>query len=132
ELPKLVMKLQLIEDAIADLPSDAESKRQSMQNSLRNGQFSSLRDLPEELLKPARGQLTPIQGQLLKIEERLNQVRRNSIAQVNSWLPLLKPLLASQKQAEPAALTLEDVSNLGVRELQQVCESTQAKWQSQG
>ncbi|MCV5951259.1 hypothetical protein OFN94_41275, partial [Escherichia coli] len=53
ELPKLVMKLQLIEDAIADLPSDAESKRQSMQNSLRNGQFSSLRDLPEELLKPA-------------------------------------------------------------------------------
>jgi hypothetical protein len=106
EIPKLVMKLQLIEDAIADLPNDAESKRQSMQNSLRNGQFSSLRDLPEELLKPARGQLTPIQGQLLKIEERLNQVRRNSIEQVNSWLPLLKPLLASQKQAEPAALTL--------------------------
>ncbi|MBT0719847.1 hypothetical protein HGT70_00915 [Rosenbergiella collisarenosi] len=132
ELPKLVMKLQLIEDAIADLPNDAESKRQSLQNSLRNGQFSSLRDLPEELLKPARGQLAPIQGQLLKIEERLNQVRRNSIEQVNSWLPLLKPLLASQKQAEPAALTLRDVSNLGVSELQLVCESTQTKWQSQG
>lgn len=132
ELPRLIIKLQLIEDAIADLPSDAESKRQSMQNSLRNGQFSSLRDLPEELLKPARGQLTPIQGQLLKIEERLNQVRRSAIAQVNSWLPLLKPLLASQKQAEPAALTLGDVSNLGVSELQLVCESTQAKWQSQG
>ncbi|MDY0921216.1 hypothetical protein [Leclercia sp. CFBP8987] len=132
ELPKLLMKLQLIEDAIADLPSDAESKRQGMQNSLRNGQFSSLRDLPEELLKPARGQITPIQGQLLKIEERLNQVRRSSIEQVNSWLPLLKPLLASQKQAEPAALTLGDVSNLGVSELQLVCDSTQAKWQSQG
>ncbi|WP_311755586.1 hypothetical protein [Proteus terrae] len=132
ELPKLIMKLQLIEDAIADIPSDAESKRQSMQNSLRNGQFSSLRDLPEELLKPARGQITPIQGQLLKIEERLNQVRRSSIEQVNGWLPLLKPLLASQKQAEPAALTLGDVSNLGVSELQLVCESTQAKWQSQG
>ncbi|MCP6341488.1 hypothetical protein NL462_27415, partial [Klebsiella pneumoniae] len=55
-----------------------------------------------------------------------------SIEQVNSWLPLLKPLLASQKQAEPAALTLGDVSNLGVSELQLVCESTQAKWQSQG
>ena len=39
ELPKLVMKLQLIDDAIADLPNDAESKRQSMQASLRNGQF---------------------------------------------------------------------------------------------
>ncbi|MDH8131751.1 hypothetical protein QIG86_25700, partial [Klebsiella pneumoniae] len=78
----------------ADLPNDDENKRQSIQNSLRNGQFSSLRDLPEELLKPARGQLTPIQGQLLKIEEPLNQFRRSSIEQVNSWLPLLKPLLA--------------------------------------
>lgn len=132
ELPKLIMKLQLIEDAIADLPSDAESKRQSMQNSLRNGQFSSLRDLPEELLKPARGQITPIQGQLLKIEERLNQVRRSAIEQINSWLPLLKPLLASQKQAEPAALTLGDVSNLSVSELQLVCDSTLANWQNQG
>ncbi len=106
ELPKLVMKLQLIKDAIADLPNDAESKRQSMQNSLRNGQFSSLRDLPEELLKPARGQLTPIQGQLLKIEERLNQFRRSSIEQVKQLAAVIKTAIGFSKQAEPAALTL--------------------------
>ena len=91
EPPKLVMKLQLIEDAIADLPSDAESKRQSMQNSLRNGQFSSPWMDRRAFKTGTRSTSTPIQGRYFKIEERPNQVRRNSIAQVNSWLPLLKP-----------------------------------------
>lgn len=132
ELPKLVMKLQLIDDALADLPSDAESKRQAMQTSLRNGQFSSLRDVPEELLKPARGQIAPIQGQLLKIEERLNQVKRTAIEQVNTWLPILKPLLASQRQAESSPLTMNDVIRLSISELHLVCDKTLANWQSQG
>ena len=132
ELPKLVMKLQLIGDAIADLPSDAESKRQSMQTSLRNGQFSGLRDLPEELLKSARGQIAPIQGQILKIEERLNQVKRSAIEQVNSWLPVLKPLLASQQKAIPTDLALTDVAKLGVSELVMVCDKTLSDWQMQG
>lgn len=132
ELPKLVMKLQLIEDAIADLPVDAESKRQSMQASLRNGQFAGLRDLPEELMKSARGQIAPIQGQLLKIEERLNNVKRSAIEQVNSWLPVLKPLLASQQQPLPDELTLNDVAKLGVSELVMVCDKTLSDWQNQG
>ncbi|EPF7974995.1 hypothetical protein ACSVUT_000717 [Vibrio harveyi] len=132
ELPKLVMKLQLIEDAIADLPVDAESKRQSMQASLRNGQFAGLRDLPEELMKSARGQIAPIQGQLLKIEERLNNVKRSAIEQVNSWLPVLKPLLASQQQPLPSELTLNDVAKLGVSELVMVCDKTLSDWQNQG
>ena len=131
ELPKLVMKLQLIDHAIADLPNDAESKRQSMQASLRNGQFSGLRDVPEELLKSARGQVAPIQGQLLQIEERLNQVKRSAIQQVNNWLPVLKPLLASQQQPLPAELTITDVAKLGVSELVMVCDKTLSDWQSQ-
>lgn len=132
ELPKLATNLRLIEEAIADLPNDAEAKRQRIQTSLRNGQFSSLQDVPEELLKPARGQIAPIQGQLLKIEEHLNQVKRSAIEQVNSLLPLLKPLLASQKQAEPVALTLGDVSQLGVSELRLVCDKTRANWHNLG
>lgn len=132
ELPKLVMKLQLIDDAIADLPNDAESKRQSMQASLRNGQFSGLRDVPEELLKSARGQVAPIQGQLLQIEERFNQVKSRAIQQVNNWLPVLKPLLASQQQSIPAELTIIDVAKLGVSELVMVCDKTLSDWQSQG
>lgn len=132
ELPKLVMKLQLIDDAIADLPNDAESKRQSMQASLRNGQFAGLRNLPEELLRSARGQVAPIQGQLLQIEERLNQVKRSAIQQVNNWLPVLKPLLASQQQPLPAELTITDVAKLGVSELVMVCDKTLSDWQSQG
>lgn len=132
ELPKLVMKLQLIEDAIADLPVDAESKRQSMQASLRNGQFTGLRDLPEELMKSARGQIAPIQGRLNNIENNLAAVKRDTIAQVNSWLPLLKPLLVSQQQPLPAELTLADVDKLGVSELVMVCDKTLSDWQNQG
>lgn len=132
ELTKLVMKLQLIDDAIADLPKDAENKRQSMQASLRNGQFSGLRDVPEDLLKSARGQVAPIQGQLLQIEERFNQVKRSAIQQVNNWLPVLKPLLASQQQPVPAELTITDVAKLGVSELVMVCDKTLSDWQSQG
>ncbi|WP_417361755.1 MULTISPECIES: hypothetical protein [Gammaproteobacteria] len=132
ELPKLVMKLQLIDDAIADLPNDAESKRQSMQASLRNGQFAGLRDLPEELLKSARGQIAPIQGQLNTIENNLAKVKRNAIERVNSWLPVLKPLLVSQQQPLPAELTLADVDKLGVSELAMVCDKTLSDWQSQG
>lgn len=132
ELPKLVMKLQLIDDAIADLPNDAESKRQSMQASLRNGQFAGLRDLPEELLKSARGQIAPIQGQLNTIENNIAKVKRNAIERVNSWLPVLKPLLVSQQQPVPAELTLADVDKLGVSELVMVCDKTLSDWQSQG
>ena len=132
ELPKLVMKLQLIEDAIADLPVDAESKRQSMQASLRNGQFAGLRDLPEELMKSARGQIAPIQGRLNNIENNLAAVKRDAIVQVNSWLPLLKPLLVSQQQPLPAELTLADVDKLGVSELVMVCDKTLSDWQNQG
>ena len=124
--------MRLIDDAITDLPSEAETKRQSLQISLRNGQFSSLRDLPEELLKSARGQIAPIQGQLLKIEERLNQVKRNAIGKVNSWLPELKPLFTSQKQSEPVALTFNDVATLSVSELQLICDKTLSNWQNQG
>ncbi|EID0691363.1 hypothetical protein ACKOZO_002130 [Vibrio vulnificus] len=132
ELPKLAMKLQLIEDAIADLPVDAESKRQSMQASLRNGQFAGLRDLPEELMKSARGQIAPIQGRLNNIENNLAAVKRDAIVQVNSWLPLLKPLLVSQQQPLPAELTLADVDKLGVSELVMVCDKTLSDWQNQG
>ncbi|HIF9430028.1 TPA: hypothetical protein ACX6R9_001960 [Photobacterium damselae] len=132
ELPKLVMKLQLIEDAIADLPDDAENKRQSMQASLRNGQFAGLRDLPEELMKSARGQIAPIQGRLNNIENNLAAVKRNAIVQVNSWLPLLKPLLVSQQQPLPDELTLADVDKLGVSEFVMVCDKTLSDWQSQG
>ncbi|MFV5264565.1 hypothetical protein ACMUMS_13530 [Acinetobacter courvalinii] len=132
ELPRLIKNLRLIDDAITDLPSEAETKRQSLQISLRNGQFSSLRDLPEELLKSARGQIAPIQGQLLKIEERLNQVKRKAIGQVNSWLPELKPLFTSQKQSEPMALTFNDVATLSVSELQLICDKTLSNWQNQG
>jgi hypothetical protein len=103
-----------------------------MQTTLRNGQFSGLRDLPEELLKSARGQIAPIQGQLLKIEERLNHVKRAAIEQVNSWLPVLKPLLASQQQPLPAELTLNDVAKLGISELVMVCDKTLADWEKQG
>lgn len=132
ELPKLVMKLQLIEDAIADLPVDAESKRQSMQASLRNGQFVGLRDLPEEMMKSARGQIAPIQGRLNNIENNLAAIKRNAIVKVNSWLPLLKPLLVSQQQPLPAELTLADVDKLGVSELVMVCDKTLSDWQNQG
>ncbi|GAA0655840.1 hypothetical protein [Rheinheimera tangshanensis] len=132
ELPKLVMKLQLIEDAIADLPNEAESKRQSIQNSLRNGQFSGLRDLPEELMKSARGQVAPIQGQLNNIESNLSKVKRKAIEQVNSLLPLLQPLLESQQQHIPEALTQDDVTRLGVSELNMLCDKTLADWQKQG
>ncbi len=132
ELPKLVMKLQLIEDAIAELPDDAESKRQSMQASLRNGQFVGLRDLPEELMKSARGQIAPIQGRLNNIENNLAAVKRNAIVKVNSWLPLLKPLLVSLQQPLPAELTLADVDKLGVSELVMVCDKTLSDWQNQG
>lgn len=129
ELPKLVNKLQLIADAIEDLPNEAEAKRQSLQATFRNGQFSSLRDLPEELLKTARGQIAPVQGQLLKIEERLNQVKREAIEQVNFWAPVLKPLLSQEQQAKLALLTLSDVQALGLSELHMVCEKTLHDWQ---
>lgn len=132
ELPKLVMKLQLIEDAIADLPNEAESKRQSMQTSLRNGQFIGLRDLPEELMKSARGQVAPIQGQLNNIESNLLKVKRKAIEEVNSWLHLLQPLLESQQQQIPEALTQDDVTRLGVSELNMLCDKTLADWQKKG
>jgi hypothetical protein len=132
ELPKLINKLQLIEDAVEDLPTEAESKRQFLQASLRNGQFATLRDLPEELLKSARGQIAPIQGQLLKIEDRLNQVKRYALEQVNIWLPILKPLFVSQQQAEPKEVLFSDVSTLSVSEFQFVCEKKLSDWQTQG
>ncbi|MEC8012395.1 MAG: hypothetical protein VX185_16695 [Pseudomonadota bacterium] len=132
ELPGLVGKLQLIEDAIADMPDEAEAKRQSMQTSLRNGQFAGLRDVPEVLMQVARGQMAPIQGQLLKIDERLNQFKRNGIEQVNQWLPILKPLLVSQQQSMPAELRFADVMTLGVSELSMMCDRTLHQWKSLG
>ncbi|HAE8194411.1 TPA: hypothetical protein ACPWZ0_001291 [Salmonella enterica subsp. enterica serovar Vietnam] len=132
ELPKVVNKLQLIEDAVEDLPTDAENKRQSIQISLRNGQFSALRDLPEELLKSARGQIAPIQGQLLKMEERLNEVKRDAINQVNAWLPVLKPLFLSQQQDEPVALRFIDVETLRVSDVRLLCEKTIQNWCGKG
>lgn len=130
ELPKLINKLQLIEDAIEDLPSDAEQKRQLIQASLRNGQFTALRDLPDELLKPARGQIAPIHGDLIKISQHLNQMKDNSIKEVNAWLPMLKPLFISQQHSSPHAtvLNLSDMKELMVSEVLLICDRTVHDW----
>lgn len=132
ELPKLINRLQLIEDAIQDLPNEAEAKRQSLSTDLRNGQFSALQDLPEELLKNARGQIAPVHGQLLKIGEHINDFKCDAIHEVNAWLPILKPLFNSQQQLEPAALHFSDVEALTLSEVQMTRDTTLHNWQSKG
>ncbi len=77
------MKLQLIEDAIADLPSDAETSVKVCKTVCAMGSFHRYGITRRAFKTGTRSTYTDSRP-ATKIEERLNQVRRNSIAQVNS------------------------------------------------
>ena len=86
--------------------------------------------MPDELLKPARGQIAPIHGDLIQISQHLNQMKDNSIKEVNTWLPMLKPLFISQQHSSPHAtvLNLSDMKELMVSEVLLICDRTLHDW----
>lgn len=127
-LPVITQKLQLIEDALEDVATDAETKRQNLRTGMQNGQFDSLRDVPEQLLNPIRGQVLPIQGQLLTIKNHLDAVKNSVVSHVNEFLPMLRPLLRSQGQDSPVELKFSDVETLSLSELQLLSEKTIEQW----
>ncbi len=127
-LPVITQKLQLIEDALEDVATDAEAKRQNLRAGMQNGQFDSLRDVPEQLLNPIRGQVLPLQGQLLTIKNNLEAVKSRAVSRVNELLPMLRPLLRSQDQDSPVELKFSDVETLSLNELQLLSEKTIEQW----
>jgi hypothetical protein len=123
KLQELKTKLNIIEDAMQDIPNDAESKRQNLQTALRNGQFSVLQSIPEDLLRPARGQLTPIQAELDKIENHLTQEKRERTEELANYLSKFSPLFKSQHEQMSVRSELAN-NELTINEFQLLCDTT--------
>ena len=130
-LPKLQQKLLLITDALEEISENAEVKRTVLRKSMQNGKFAGVREIPDQLLQPARGQLSPLKGQLFKIKDRLNAFKNKQLTEVNGWLPVIRPLLQAKEQVVPIELMLRSTEDLSLSEVQMLCDQTTQQWQQQ-
>ncbi len=131
ELAALAQKLVLIGDAFEDLADLAKSEREKFRELARRGQFNAIRDIPDRLLNPIHAQLHSVGGAISKIENTILSHRETLVSQTNEhYLPVLTPLFGACNEVAPAAISLSDVSDLSLHDLQVTIDVQQSQWES--
>ena len=121
-------KLVLILDAFKDLGKDAEEKRQPLRDSMRIGRFSGIRDIPDQLFNPIRGQLHPIGGVLTVIQNEVRKYKQEKLAEVNDLLPSLRPLLQASGTSPLKSLDVDDFRDKSLSGVNITCDVTRQQW----
>ncbi|QTA78692.1 Uncharacterized protein dnl_09220 [Desulfonema limicola] len=112
ELVKLHQKLLLIKDAFEELTEQAQNERERFSQQARKGNFKTIRDIPERLLKPVRDQISVTGGELNKIENRIDTYRKNRLVNANGDLLLLfNPLFSACGKSPVLQMSMDEIKN---------------------
>jgi hypothetical protein len=134
--PQLVAELQQkllkISDAFEDIESNAKIERERFREHARKGQFSAIFDIPDRLFKPIQTQLSPIGGELLKIENSIHTYREGKLVKVNEQcIEPLVPLFRACNQPQPESIRLDQIKQLSLHETQIYLDAHIQKWEKQ-
>lgn len=125
----LQQKLLQIKDAFEDIGDNANIERERFREPARKGQFSAILDAPERLIKPIQVQLSPIGGEILKIENAIQAYRETKLIEINELrLAPLVPLFCSCKQPLPESVQIDQIKDLCLHETQIYLDAYIQKW----
>lgn len=128
----LQQKLLSIKDAFEDIGDSANIERERFREPARKGQFSAISDVPDRLIKPIQAQLSPIGGDLLKIENAIQAYRETRWVEVNeNYVAPLVPLFEACKQPLPASISPDQIKGLSLHEMQIELDAYTRKWDKQ-
>ncbi len=131
-LVNLKQKVLSVGDAFEDFPKDAAQERQRFTELARKGQFSAIRDIPVRLFKPLQQQFNSLGGELLKLEQAIEQYQQKKVQQLNDRIPeLLTPLFRACGQPAPEKINLNAVQALNLHDMQVTLDVRASQWQKQ-
>ncbi len=120
---------KLIEDSFEDLDEKVDEVRSQLIQQARKGQFASLRDVPERLVKPIQQQSNTLGGKLRAIENTIQGYRNDKLEKANSGLRVrLNPLFKVSGEPVIPVLSVADVSGLSLHDLNVEIDLRQENW----
>jgi hypothetical protein len=128
----LVQKLILIGDYFEEIAESAKIEREKFREQARKGQFAAILEVPERLMKPIQTQLSPIGGELLKIENAIAAHCEAKLSAVNEqYLSVLTPLLLACRKPAPQPIRLDEIQPLSLHDVQIKLDAQCLQWEKQ-
>ena len=119
ELAALKNKLAYIDDSVKDLDEQVDSIRKQFSEQARKGEFSSLKNVPDKLLKPIQSVLAGLGGQINTIALKIDDYQNKKLELANGEIiEQLNPLLKAMGKSEIPLMTHTELDDLTLVEVE--------------
>lgn len=131
-LLKLQNQLALVQDSFDDMDEQVDALRAHFVDQTYRGQFSAIKDAPDQLLKATQQQLGVLGGKLRgDYENTIARYRTEQLQKLNTELrPLINPLLSALGEAPIEPVTEKDVEGYSLHDLSVESDLRNQQWQS--
>jgi hypothetical protein len=131
-LLKLQSQLSLVQDDFDGMDEQVDAIRARYSDHARRGQFSAIKDAPNQLLKSVQQQLGVLGGKLRgDFENVIARYRARQLERINSGLrPLINPLLSAMGEAKIESMTERDIQGYALHDLVVELDLRNQHWQS--
>ena len=130
-LLELQRQLTLVKDSFEGMEDDVDMLRERYAEQARKGQFSAIKDAPDQLLKSVQQRLQVLGGQLRRDYENLiARYRAQQLDNLNTGLRrVINPLLKALGQATIERITESDVAGYSLHDLAVEVDLRNQQWQ---
>ena len=131
-LLKLQNQLALVQDSFDDMDEQVDALRAHFVDQTHRGQFSAIKDAPDQLLKATQQQLGVLGGKLRgDYENVIARYRTEQLKKLNTELrPLINPLLSALGGAPIEPVTEKDIEGYSLHDLAVESDLRNQQWQS--
>lgn len=132
DLLKLQNQLVLVQDSFEGMDEQVDVIRERYADQARLGQFSAIKDAPDQLLKSVQQQLGVLGGKLRgEFENIIARYRTQQLEKINTGLrPLINPLLNAMGETNIEPITEKDVQGYALHDLAVELDLRNQNWQN--
>lgn len=125
-------QLRDIEDSLSDLDEQVEVFSDKFDHEARIGQFASIQDLPQKLMKPVMDQVGVLKGKVNKLDLEQNKYRAQQVELTNQTLrPQVQPLFSALGLPEIAVISQSEFEKNSLSEMVLELDCRHKEWTKQ-